>query len=583
MKQKYYTSERNVQIVLSLLKAYGIRKVIASPGTTNVTLVASMQQDSFFEMYSSVDERSAAYMACGMAAESGEPVVLTCTGATASRNYYPGLTEAYYRKLPVVAITATQDLARIGHNIPQVIDRRVCANDITVFSEHIQFIEKASDEWNVTIKVNQAMRALTSRGGGPIHLNLETRYTRDFSVRELPPCRIINYVDAYKEFPALPEGKIAIFIGSHRPMRESLSNAIDRFCATNDAVVFCDHTSNYKGHYRAFNSLVGAQDAYSSSLCACDLLIHIGDVTAAYELMRLGRCSKQQWRVCEDGKTCDTFARLTAVFEMPEEVFFRHYVNEGVEDNDTLATACQKEYEDALLKMPELPFSNLWIASQTAHRLPENSYLHLGILNTIRTWNFYDVPKSVSCFCNTGGFGIDGIVSTLVGSSLANPNKLHFVVVGDLAFFYDLNSMGNRHIGNNVRIMLINNGKGVEFRSPYHFCHQFGEDADKYMAAAGHYGNQSSELIKHYATDLGYEFLSASTKDEYLRAMERFVSPDSLDRPIIFEVFTKTEDENTAIKIAHTLMVEEKTKAVLYVKKLIKKILPIGVIAAIKK
>lgn len=82
---KYYTSERNVQIVLALLKAHGIRKVIASPGTTNITLVASMQQDPFFEMYSSVDERSAAYMACGLAAESGEPVVLSCTGATASR------------------------------------------------------------------------------------------------------------------------------------------------------------------------------------------------------------------------------------------------------------------------------------------------------------------------------------------------------------------------------------------------------------------------------------------------------------------------------------------------------------------
>ena len=50
-------------------------------------------QDSWFEMYSSVDERSAAYMACGMAAESGEVVVLSCTGATASRNYVSGLTE----------------------------------------------------------------------------------------------------------------------------------------------------------------------------------------------------------------------------------------------------------------------------------------------------------------------------------------------------------------------------------------------------------------------------------------------------------------------------------------------------------
>ena len=69
--EKYYTSERNAQIVIALLKANNIRKIIASPGATNITFVASIQQDPYFEIYSSVDERSAAYMACGLAAESG--------------------------------------------------------------------------------------------------------------------------------------------------------------------------------------------------------------------------------------------------------------------------------------------------------------------------------------------------------------------------------------------------------------------------------------------------------------------------------------------------------------------------------
>ena len=116
----YYTDERNAQILITLMKAHGIRKVIASPGTTNICLVASLQQDPDFQVYSSVDERSAAYMACGMAAESGEPVALSCTGATASRNYLPGLTEAFYRKLPVLAITSSQPNNRIGHNRAQV-------------------------------------------------------------------------------------------------------------------------------------------------------------------------------------------------------------------------------------------------------------------------------------------------------------------------------------------------------------------------------------------------------------------------------------------------------------------------------
>ena len=142
MDGKYYTNERSQQIVIALLKAHGIRKVVASPGTTNITLVGSMQQDPYFEMYSSVDERSAAYIACGLAAESGEPVVLSCTGATASRNYLPGLTEAYYRKLPVIAITATQGDYKIGH-----LKTSECS-----FMELLTILSKTAEKkcsWNV--------------------------------------------------------------------------------------------------------------------------------------------------------------------------------------------------------------------------------------------------------------------------------------------------------------------------------------------------------------------------------------------------------------------------------------------------
>ena len=133
----FYTSERSVQILISLLKQHGIKKVVASPGTTNITLVASLQQDDWFNMYSSVDERSAAYIACGMAAESGEPVVLTCTGATASRNYLPGLTEAYYRKLPVLVVTFAPDRNEIGHLLPQMLDRQIVPKDVATLSEYV--------------------------------------------------------------------------------------------------------------------------------------------------------------------------------------------------------------------------------------------------------------------------------------------------------------------------------------------------------------------------------------------------------------------------------------------------------------
>ena len=127
-----YSSERNVQMLLSLLKAHKIKKMVLSPGSANASFVASAQYDGEFELYSSVDERSAAYIACGLAEESQEPVVICCTGATASRNYMPGLTEAYYRKLPVIAVTATRPIAWVGQNRDQLIDRTVIPKDIAV-------------------------------------------------------------------------------------------------------------------------------------------------------------------------------------------------------------------------------------------------------------------------------------------------------------------------------------------------------------------------------------------------------------------------------------------------------------------
>ena len=183
---KLYTDEQNAQVVMSLLKQHGIRKVIASPGTTNMALVASMQQDAFFEMYSAVDERSAAYMACGMAAESGEPVVISCTGATASRNYMPGMTEAFYRKLPILAITSTQNVARVGHHVSQVIDRSQIPNDVAKLSLTLPIVKDKDDLWDCEIKVNQAILELKNEGGGPVHLNLQTTYSRNYEVEALP-------------------------------------------------------------------------------------------------------------------------------------------------------------------------------------------------------------------------------------------------------------------------------------------------------------------------------------------------------------------------------------------------------------
>lgn len=572
MENKFYTIERGQQILVSLLKQHGIRKVIASPGTTNITFVASVMNDPFFEVYSSVDERSAAYMAVGMAEENGEAVVLSCTGATASRNYIPGLTEAYYRKLPVLAVTATQNENRVGHLIPQVIDRSQQPKDCCVHSEHVPVPRDANDEWDATIRLNRAVLALTHRGGGPVHINLATNYSRDFSVKELPVARCIRRYMSGDELPVLPKGRIGILVGNHRPWSDSLAEAVDRFCEAYGAVVFCEHASNYTGPYRVYNAILNQQSLYKKDSFRTDVLIHIGEVSGYGN--GAGGHAAEVWRVNEDGELRDPYHKLTKVFEMMEEAFFRRYAalaeerTEQQQAGKAWLAQCQAEYRKLQAVIPELPFSNPWIAQQTAHRLPEGCALHLGILNSLRAWEMFDVPTSVqgNGFVNTGGFGIDGCMSSMIGGAIARPNQLHFLVIGDLAFFYDLNSLGNRHVGNNLRILLINNGKGTEFRNYNHPAAQFGEDADKYMAAAGHYGNKSLHLVRHYAEDLGYEYLQALNKEEYLINLDRFLTSVITDKPMIFEVFTNDEDESNALKLMNMLIEDTSCKVLQTVK-----------------
>lgn len=547
---KFYANERSVLILVALLKAHNIKRIIASPGTTNLSFVASVQSDPFFEIYSCVDERSAAYMACGMAAETGEPVVITCTGATASRNYPSGLTEAYYRKLPVLAITGTQDENKIGHLHAQVIDRSVIPNDVVRYSYHIRATYTDDDAYYTEVKINQAINELFRHGGGPVHINLHTLYIRDFGVKVLPNVRTIKCLDYTKvdSFPTLPNGRIGIFIGSHGTFTRELTEAIDCFCAAHNAVCFCDNTSGYYGKYRVNYALLGSQEKTEyTQINVLDLCINIGEISADYAT--LGKMvRKNVWRVSEDGEIRDIFRKLTFVFEMSEVDFFRYYTPEKYEADDSYLLECKKLDADLRAKLPEIPFSNVWIASQLHDKLPAGSEIHFGVLNSIRSWNLFNIPRNVHSFANVGGFGIDGGVSSLIGASFINPNRLYFGVFGDLAFFYDMNSIGNRHVGNNVRIMVVNNGRGQEFRNHYHTGSLFGQDADKYIAASGHFGNQSHTLLKNYAENLGFHYISASSKEEFEKVYSSFVNPKITDAPILFECFTDTDDEKTAMK-----------------------------------
>lgn len=551
--KKMYTSEKNIQILISLLKEHNIKNIIASPGTTNISFVASVQCDDFFKIYSCVDERSACYMACGLAAQTKEPVVIVCTGATASRNYIPGLTEAYYRKLPVIAITATQHLGRIGQNIAQVIDRTVQLNDIVKKSIQLESVYSSEDEWACNLKVNEILLETKHNGGGPVHINMVTTYSNDFSCEELPLQRKIERINITDKMPNIEQDEVAIFIGNHQIIDDKLTNLIDDFCEKYNGVVLCDHTSNYHGKYRVLGNLICNQNG-SSNLKNIPLLIDIGNVSGSYMTIN----PKEVWRVNPDGIIRDTYKKLTKVFELEDNLFFEKYntlkdtedknINYYVEWNN------QRNELKSKLDKTELPFSNIWITQNIINKFSDDSIIHLGILNTLRSWNYFETNKKLNVYCNTGGFGIDGVMSAALGASLGTDNNV-YCFIGDLAFFYDLNSIGNHEVKNNLRIMLINNGCGTEFHNYNHRAVAVASQNNlnyEYFAADGHYGNKSKNLVKHYAEDLGFVYLSASDKKEFTKNIDKFMSEKS-NKPIIFEVFTNSQDESDALKTINNL------------------------------
>lgn len=555
-----YTNSKTVQILIALLKGHGIHNVVISPGTTNFMFVASIQNDSWFNIKSSADERSAAYIACGWAAETHQPVVISCTGATASRNYLPALTEAYYRKLPILALTSINNSAIPGQNTPQIIDRSRLPVDVAKISVNISDIYDDASARKCVVLANQAILELKRHGGGPVHINLMTKMSSRFDTDTLPIPRLINRYSYFDDLPDIDNyNSIAIYVGSHPIFSFEEIKSIENFCEKYKAVVLCDHTSNYKGKYKFLGAYVASQEFLNRKDFYFDLIIDIGEISGDYYIFD----SINSWRVSEDGELRDRFGNLISIFEMNEKKFFDYYnKRKEVIVHKDLMKKLQDMDRKIRTNTAELPFSNIWIAQQISTKLPHGCVVHFAILNSLRAWNFFDIPNDVYAYSNVGGFGIDGDISTLIGASFSNPDKIYIGIVGDLAFFYDMNSIGNRHIGKNLRILVINNGKGTEFRNYSHPASVIGDKADEFVAAGGHYGNKSVTLLKHYAEDLGFDYFSANSKSDFKKYVSNFLNDSIGNKPILFEVFTNSSDESDALYEIRHVIPENRGKAI---------------------
>lgn len=582
-----YTNDKNAQVVITLLKKYNIRKIVVSPGTTNVPIARTVQNDPFFEVYSVVDERSASYFATGLAFASNEPVAISCTGATASRNYLSALTEAYYRKIPIIAITSQHHSPDYSDLVPQLTDRTVSQNDVKRYSAMLPLVKDEEDLNRCVFQVNKALTVATTKGCGPVHINLPVSVDYVFKTEKMPDYQKIDFYTAEtingRELTRKFFGKkIGVFIGAHNQFNVETLKAINQFVSSAGAAVFYDHTSNYTGKNRVLTSRI-ADLLQTDNLP--DIIIDMGSVSGDYSASRLFR-GITTWRISEDGEFHNRqgIVRLKKVFDCSEKLFFK-----------TLAGAMNgvvcKNYYKALtkrlneIKIPNMPLSNTYISYRLSENIPKNSILHLAILNSLRNMNFFEVDKSIITSSNVGGFGIDGPVSTLIGQSVFDRSRITFGLVGDLAFFYDMNALGIREIGKNIRIILVNNNNGVEFRLNNTLESQWGSDTNQFISAAGHNGS-----AKLWAESRGFKYMTASNKKDYDRQIAEFCHADvnHFNAPVLFEVFTEVGDEqlalrhirdiNRPIKKANSLN-QKKTAA----KRAIKKITPNKIINVYRK
>lgn len=551
----------NINIVVALLKNHNIRYIVTSPGGTNIALVSALQNDSFFKCFSVVDERSAVYFAIGLHLQTGESIAMSCTSAQATRNYIPGLTEAYYKQIPILAITMSKLPRFTYQSYMQAPNQISLPVDCVKKSYTLPIVQGTSDYLESCRVSNEAVLELTHNGKGPVQLNIPWQ---DFEISPVDRHiqKTIKRYTSFNEQDKLKGKKIMIVAGEHIPYDKETLEAINDFCRTHDCVIYTNHLSNLHTEYAVNGNLFLSTNPFDDELkdLLPDILISIGGQTGDYPFYRTFSKTQylfEHWSINESGNVVDTYDKLTAIYQMDIKDFFLSAVSSS---SSHMFLDSWREKTSEYVYTLDLPLSNTYVAAALHNKLPKNSTVNFAILNSLRNWSLFPIDASIKCFANVAAFGIDGCTSMLIGESVLS-DELHFLITGDLAFFYDLNSLGIRHIKNNVRILIINNNGGVEFKMAGDA--EQNKTTDLFIAAANHFKN-----AKGWAETCGFTYFSASSREEFNSRHTAFLSKSS--RPIVFEIFTKDIDEAAAYR--KLIGYNKKKNAKYYIKAGIRKI-----------
>lgn len=546
-----YSSIKNVQILIALLKEYNISNIVISPGGNNIPIIHSMESDVWFKCHSVVDERSAAYYGMGLAQELDEPVALVCTSGTAVSNYLPGVTEAFYQRVPLLIITSDRSPYLLNQLETQKINQVGLFGDVCKKEVTLPIVKDSDDEWMCARLINEAMIAMLNRGLGPVHINIPTTGdSAQYNCDMLPNVKKIEYIDCYSdetEWSKYVEKlqnskKILVIVGENYHSKSNLNGYLSEFVDKTGAVVLTDYMSNVRC-YSQINSykITESISEQDFSKLMPEIVITMGNNILSNNLkkyLRSNRSMIEHWSVEDTEQIRDVFKAEKALFSMKSESFFSK-VNVLLEESN-----CQhneyyelwkQENEKTLVK--EVGFSSLQAVGILQNKIPKDSVVHLAILNSTRAFHFYDCEKNIKVYSNIGALGIDGCMSTFMGHAHAT-DKMCFLIIGDLSFFYDMNALGIRDVRNNVRILLLNNGGGSEFH--------FNMGKENIPTLNDYISVEHSKKAKGWVESLGYEYISVSSESELESSIDKFVG--SSVNPIVMELFTDMESDAKVVK-----------------------------------
>lgn len=566
-----YSNIPGVFDLIQLASASGIKQAVISPGSRNAPLSISLHRHPDIETFVIPDERVAGFFALGLAQQSGVPVILCCTSGSAALNYAPALAEAYYQKVPLLAVTADRPEQTIDQGAGQTIRQRDVFKNYVRHSESlIQDASAASDIESNRQRIRCALKATMNPVKGPVHINFpfsEPLYiTREYAAEEHP--LIVQTGDVSRiEIPVdsligelSGQKKVLILCGMLEP-NERLDQLLGQWGDLPQVAVLTESTSNL--HRPKFlpciDRLIFTFDQDDIEYFQPDVLITIGHQIISKRIKALLSDSKptHHWHIDPDQKHPNTFQALTrsifaeptAVLEtlLPQLESINSDYRERLHQRDKAIDVAHSEF------MENCPFSDHKAVEAILNALPENTNFHIGNSASVRYVQLFKQGRTAHCNSNRGTSGIDGCTSTAMGAatSTGQPTVL---LTGDMAFLYDSNAFWHPHIPDNLKIIVLNNGGGGIFRiidGP-----KEPEEVERYFEA------HHQQTAKNVAAMYNIPYVDAHSIEELSIQLETFFKDES--GMAILEIFTPRLENDRVLKdyFRHLQKARTETKAI---------------------